>query len=143
MSHPCYLPRFHPHLHLQCEPARTSLSHPNTLPPRATGMEGFQQACKLEDAPTPYPYAQIVSFAIWIFALTYPLLAASKAEGTLSDRAAWLAPAMSFVTVMAYFAFNEVARELEDPFTGPTDGWLLATRNLPLSARYSLLATHY
>ena len=31
----------------------------------------------------------------------------------------WLSPALTFVTVLTYFAFHEVARELEDPFLHP------------------------
>ena len=66
-------------------------------------MQGFQQAAKLEDTPLPFPYAQarpdpprplpsvharshlpvrtpqFVSYALFGFLITYPLLCASKA----------------------------------------------------------------
>ena len=47
------------------------------------GMHGWQQACKLEDTPFPFPYAQVVSFVLAVFALSYPLVAltASGAYG--------------------------------------------------------------
>jgi len=45
-------------------------------------MEGFQQACKLEDTPFPFPYAQVISVSLAVFALSYPLVAASKASGS-------------------------------------------------------------
>ena len=125
----------------------------------SAGMEGFQQACKLEDTPFPFPYAQVVSFVLAIFAATYPLVALTiashkgspvsewpaapaappyaPASGGLpagrGDNApasaggvgealwqiSWLAPCLAFVTVLTYFAFHEVARELEDPFLHP------------------------
>ena len=36
------------------------------------GMLGFQQACKLEDTPLPFPYAQVLSTASTIAAHTFP-----------------------------------------------------------------------
>ena len=54
------------------------------------GMMGFQQACKLEDTPLPFPYAQMVSLVLMIFAVSYPLLAASKAAGSDTTFAPWL-----------------------------------------------------
>ena len=61
-------------------------------------------------------------------AVSYPVVACSQASGEViqdSDgpytpvRAAWLAPIITFFTVLTYFAFHEVARELEDPFLHP------------------------
>ena len=74
------------------------------------GMLGFQQACKLEDTPLPFPYAQMVSLVLIIFAVTYPLMAASKASGDrpLFD-APWLACAMTFICVLCYFSLHEGA----------------------------------
>ena len=89
------------------------------------GMLGFQEACKIEDTPLPFAYTQMVSFTLAIFAVTFPLIAASKASGydpsqTLANdnsyRAFWLAPSLTFIAVMTYFLLHEVARELEDPF---------------------------
>ena len=34
------------------------------------GNLGFYQACKLEDTPLPFPYAQVVSLVLFIFAAT-------------------------------------------------------------------------
>mmetsp|Transcript_34095 Transcript_34095/g.86578 ORF Transcript_34095/g.86578 Transcript_34095/m.86578 type:complete len:540 (-) Transcript_34095:154-1773(-) len=83
------------------------------------GNLGFYQACKLEDTPLPFPYAQVVSLVLVIFAVTYPLLACSKASGFEGFYAHWLAPTLSFVVVLSYFGLYEVARELEDPFIHP------------------------
>jgi len=81
------------------------------------GMLGFQQACKIEDAPMPFAYSQMVSFTMFIFMLSFPIMAASKASGeTEYGRAYWLAPGLTFIAVMTYFLIHEVARELEDPF---------------------------
>jgi len=132
------------------------------------GNLGFFQACKLEDTPLPFPYAQVVSLVLVIFAVTYPLLACSKASGFEGIYAHWLAPTLSFVVVLSYFGLYEVARELEDPFIHPPNeaplvavqrsfnarllcGWglLTASYSLPathhslLTAHCSLLAAHY
>ena len=56
------------------------------------GNLGFYQACKLEDTPLPFPYAQVVSLVLVIFATTYPLLATSKASGYEGFCAAALRP---------------------------------------------------
>lgn len=65
----------------------------------SAGMHGFQQACKLEDTPFPFPYAQVVSLVLFIFALSYPVIAVSKAEGEDGVRAMWLPPLLTFWTV--------------------------------------------
>jgi len=83
------------------------------------GMAGFQQACKLEDTPFPFPYAQVVSYVLSVFAITYPMVAISQIDGILGTRAYWLPPCLSFISVLTYFGFHEVARELEDPFLHP------------------------
>ncbi|KAL1528652.1 hypothetical protein AB1Y20_009990 [Prymnesium parvum] len=83
------------------------------------GSLGFYQASKLEDTPLPFPYAQMVSVVLFIFAITYPMLASAKASGYDGMTAHWLAPSLSFIVVLCYFALHEVARELEDPFIHP------------------------
>ena len=48
------------------------------------GMLGYQQSKKLEDTPFPFPYAQLLAFMLYTFALIFPLLAASgRWEATL------------------------------------------------------------
>ena len=42
------------------------------------GMLGFGQARKTEDTPFPFPYAQILSFMLYAFAILFPLVTASK-----------------------------------------------------------------
>ena len=105
----------------------------------SAGMHGWQQACKLEDTPFPFPYAQVVSFVLAVFAVSYPLIAASKASGEGSEHAFWLGPMVTFFTVLTYFAFHEVARELEDPFLHPPNQ--LPIRALQTSFNTRLLAT--
>lgn len=48
----------------------------------SSGYHGWQQACKLEDTPFPFPYAQVVSFVLFIFALSYPLVALTTASAS-------------------------------------------------------------
>jgi predicted membrane chloride channel (bestrophin family) len=77
------------------------------------GMKGFQQAAKLEDTPLPFPYAQFVSFALFAFLLTFPILSTSKSNGEEGEDAPWLAILISIITTMSFFSLHEVARELE------------------------------
>jgi predicted membrane chloride channel (bestrophin family) len=83
----------------------------------SAGMEGFQQACKLEDTPFPFPYAQLIAFLLFVFSLTYPFVAVGV--GSEQEADLWIGPALSFFVVLTYFGFHEVARELEDPFLHP------------------------
>jgi len=99
------------------------------------GSLGFYQACKLEDTPLPFPYAQMVSMVLFIFACTYPLLASAKASGYEGVYALWLAPSLSFVVVLCYFSLHEVARELEDPFVHPPNEAPLVSMQQSFNAR--------
>ena len=143
----------------------------------SAGMHGWQQCCKLEDTPFPFPYAQVVSFVLAVFAVSYPLIAASQASGKWTQvpvrpnssaawddagggifdggdygddgdylstkkedvHVIWLAPLLSFVTVLTYFAFHEVARELEDPYLHPPNELPLRAWQASFNSR--LLAT--
>ena len=53
--------------------------------------------------------SQVVSMVLFVFAVSYPLIAASKASGEQAEgvRVVWLAPLLSFFTVLTYFAFHE------------------------------------
>lgn len=116
---------------LNVDPPAVSRIH-QTL---SDGNLGFYQACKLEDTPLPFPYAQMVSLVLCIFAVSYPLLASAKASGYEGYHAHWLAPLLSFVVVLAYFGLYEVARELEDPFIHPPNEAPLVAMQQSFNAR--------
>ena len=99
------------------------------------GMIGFQQSCKLEDAPFPFPYAQVVSMVLAVFALTFPFLAVSQATSVQGERAYVVPPIVVFFTNMTYFGFHEVARELEDPFVHPPNDLPLVSMHEIFNAR--------
>ena len=99
------------------------------------GMIGFQQACKLEDTPFPFPYAQVVSMVLAVFALTFPFIAVSQTAGIEGERAWFLPLIIVFFTNMTYFGFHEVARELEDPFVHPPNDLPLVSMHEIFNAR--------
>jgi hypothetical protein len=75
------------------------------------------QARKIEETPFPFPYAQLITFMLYSFAITFPLLAASKVgDGGLTKI---FSAMLTFLVVLCYFGLHEVARTLEDPFLHP------------------------
>ncbi|KAL1504525.1 hypothetical protein AB1Y20_010927 [Prymnesium parvum] len=100
------------------------------------GMLGFAQARKIEDTPFPFPYAQILSFMLYAFAFTFPLLAAAKVGD--SGLTKMVSPLLTFLVVLCYFGLHEVARILEDPFLFPPND--LPTVGLQMDFNSRLLA---
>lgn len=84
------------------------------------GMMGYNNAVKLHDTPFPFPYSQFIFFNLIIFSLTVPWLVSAKIGDNKGEVADWggkvVCCVVSFIIVLVYFALNEVARELEDPF---------------------------
>ena len=68
-------------------------------------------ACRvLVDTPFPFPWAQLVLMLLLVFSVTCPLLVVCWVD-TL-----WLSVILDFIAVQTYWALNEVARDLEDPY---------------------------
>jgi len=85
------------------------------------GMQGFQQARKIEETPFPFPYAQLLTFMLYVFAIAYPVLAAAETGGpnAFETGTYWVPPFLTFLVTLTYFGMHEVATVLEDPFVNP------------------------
>eukprot|EP00736_Rhodelphis_marinus_P008319 Rmarinus@m.20997 len=76
----------------------------------SNGTLGYNQAVKIVETPFPFPYTQLISVLLLIMMLTTPVIVASYVEDVT------IACFFTFFAVMGYYALNEVAMELEDPF---------------------------
>jgi len=76
----------------------------------SNGMLGFNNAAKIHDTPFPFPYAQLITLALMVLTLTCGVVMNAFV------RSPFWATALSFVAIAGYYAINEVAIELEDPF---------------------------
>eukprot|EP00899_Mesostigma_viride_P005816 jgi/Mesvir1/15235/Mv06460-RA.1 len=74
------------------------------------GNIAYMHARKITDTQFPFPYAQANIVLLIAFGLSLPCLMAAWMEK------AWVASMLTFFTSMAYFAMNEMAREVESPF---------------------------
>ena len=68
----------------------------------------LQNARRIGSTPFPFAYAQLLTFLLLIFTLTFGLFL----EQTIVNP--WIARVVTVVTVWTYLSFNEVARELEE-----------------------------
>ncbi|KAK9805550.1 hypothetical protein WJX72_004682 [[Myrmecia] bisecta] len=84
------------------------------------GYIDFEGCRKLADTPFPFPWAQMILLFLLMFALTVPVLIIGFVHRL------WLALLLDFICVQAYWALNEVARDIEDPF-------ILDPNDLPLA----------
>lgn len=88
------------------------------------GMLGYEQCRKLARTPFPFPHAQIVTLVLLLFTVSLPLMICAFVSTS------WLAAFLTFLTLLVYWAMNEVARELEDPFCI----WSSTYNSLPFTA---------
>eukprot|EP01025_Chloroclados_australasicus_P009970 TRINITY_DN13879_c0_g2_i10.p2 TRINITY_DN13879_c0_g2~~TRINITY_DN13879_c0_g2_i10.p2 ORF type:complete len:252 (+),score=12.30 TRINITY_DN13879_c0_g2_i10:727-1482(+) len=77
------------------------------------GMLAFEHCRKLNHTPFPFPWAQMVLILMLLHMLTVPVMICAFIRDT------YIAIVLSFMAVQTYWALNEVARELEDPFMAP------------------------
>ncbi|KAL4857841.1 Pentatricopeptide repeat-containing protein [Chlorella vulgaris] len=82
------------------------------------GMDGFEQY--LCDTPFPFAWAQLIMVMLLFLQFTAPFAVVSA----VSDKA--LGIIFAAFSVQAYWALNEVSRELEDPFCFPPNDIPLA-----------------
>jgi len=96
----------------------------------ADGYNSFEQCRMLVDTPFPFPWAQLLTLLMVLYVITLPLvMAAYLADVVIST-------GLTFVAAITYWATNEVARDLEDPFVfDPND---LPTARLQVSLREML-----
>merc|ERR1711939_278762 len=76
----------------------------------SNGMLGFNNANKIHNTPFPFPYAQLITLALMILTLTCGFVM------NVFVKSSFWAALFSFLAVAGYYAINEVAIELEDPF---------------------------
>eukprot|EP00929_Paragymnodinium_shiwhaense_P064406 TRINITY_DN32249_c0_g2_i3.p1 TRINITY_DN32249_c0_g2~~TRINITY_DN32249_c0_g2_i3.p1 ORF type:complete len:490 (-),score=88.64 TRINITY_DN32249_c0_g2_i3:73-1542(-) len=76
----------------------------------SNGALGFSQAEKLSDIPFPFIFAQLLNLMLISFTLYAPI----TFEIVTGDT--WLTPLISTITVFNFWALNEIAKELENPF---------------------------
>ncbi|KAI3436472.1 hypothetical protein D9Q98_005889 [Chlorella vulgaris] len=84
------------------------------------GMDGFEQCRYLCDTPFPFAWAQLIMVMLLFLQFTAPFAVVSA----VSDKA--LGIIFAAFSVQAYWALNEVSRELEDPFCFPPNDIPLA-----------------
>jgi predicted membrane chloride channel (bestrophin family) len=66
------------------------------------GMHAFNQAKKISTIPFPFPYAQTVTFMLFAFTVTLPVLMVAMVSSP------FMAGLLSGVTIWSYLALNEV-----------------------------------
>eukprot|EP00916_Digyalum_oweni_P019314 GHVL01032151.1.p1 GENE.GHVL01032151.1~~GHVL01032151.1.p1 ORF type:complete len:428 (-),score=71.28 GHVL01032151.1:50-1333(-) len=79
-------------------------------------MLNFNQACKIEDTPFPFPYVQLLQFGHWVLTIITPFVVSAF----VIDK--YLASALVLVTVAGFWSMHEAAACMESPFgTGSND----------------------
>eukprot|EP00416_Gambierdiscus_australes_P024153 CAMPEP_0171079916 /NCGR_PEP_ID=MMETSP0766_2-20121228/15548_1 /TAXON_ID=439317 /ORGANISM="Gambierdiscus australes, Strain CAWD 149" /LENGTH=432 /DNA_ID=CAMNT_0011537125 /DNA_START=43 /DNA_END=1338 /DNA_ORIENTATION=+ len=86
------------------------------------GHLAFSQAAKVAETPFPFPYHNLISLFLWIFAVSTPVVVNAN---LIYPPARFL---VNFFAVWAYFSLAEVGDNLEDPYI-PYD-----PNDLPLEA---------
>lgn len=76
----------------------------------SNGMLGFNHAIKIHDTPFPFPYVQLITLQLLILTVTSGFVI-----NVFVDSPIW-GCLFAIITVGGYYAINEVAMELEDPF---------------------------
>jgi len=76
----------------------------------SNGMLGFNNSLKIADVPFPFPYAQLLDLALIVFTCFIPTYVA------IFTQSLYAAPALAFVLFEGIWCFNEVAKELEQPY---------------------------
>lgn len=80
-----------------------------------TSMAGVQAACeRIQNTPLPFAYTLLVQRTAYLYCLALPVgLAASQG---------WATPLFCAVVAYAFFGFDRLSEELEDPFGLSTNG---------------------
>lgn len=76
----------------------------------SNGALGYSQAEKLSDIPFPFIFAQLLAVALIFIAIVSPICF------TLITGDSFLTPLVSTGVVTSFWALNEMAKELENPF---------------------------
>jgi len=85
----------------------------------SNGMLAFSMAkIKIATVPFPFPFAQVLSFALYAFYILCPFIVLEIMDepGETSLEQIGIPLLMNFLTCAGYGAVNEIAIELEEPF---------------------------
>mmetsp|Transcript_43567 Transcript_43567/g.79338 ORF Transcript_43567/g.79338 Transcript_43567/m.79338 type:complete len:545 (-) Transcript_43567:34-1668(-) len=88
----------------------------------SNGMLAFFRAMQIEAVPFPFPFAQVINYALYLFYILCPFIVREIVEdvidrpGYLGMDVLWPALVLNFFATASFSALNEIAIELEDPF---------------------------
>jgi len=100
----------------------------------SNGMLGFNAAYKIRDTPFPFPYVQLITLSLLILCLTAGFVVSFFIDSLI------FASGFAFMAVGCYFAINEVAVELEDPFGGDINDLPMITYQHEFNSRLMMIA---
>merc|ERR1719277_2879754 len=75
-------------------------------------MLGFNNCMKIADVPFPFPYAQLLTILLTVYACFIPIYITIFTDSLIAS------PILAFLLFEGIWGVNEVAKELENPF-GP------------------------
>lgn len=110
------------------EMSHQSIARRLTIPPpilsriyqeMSNGMLGCAMATKITDVPFPFPFAQVLQWALYAFMFVCPLVVAHDVDKDDTDggiRLHWMSLVINFFACVGYGALNMISVELEEPF---------------------------
>lgn len=76
----------------------------------SNGMLGYSNCMKIADVPFPFPYAQLLTYLLVVYALFIPVYIVCFTKSMIAG------PLLSFLLFQGIWGVNEVAKEIENPF---------------------------
>jgi len=76
----------------------------------SNGMLGFSNCLKIADVPFPFPYSQLLTLLLTVYACFIPVYIVCFTESLIAS------PILAFLLFEGIWGVNEVAKELENPF---------------------------
>merc|ERR1719277_2306254 len=73
-------------------------------------MLGFNNCMKIADVPFPFPYAQLLTILLTVYACFIPIYITVFTDSLIAS------PILAFLLFQGIWGVNEVAKELENPF---------------------------
>lgn len=76
----------------------------------SNGMLGFSNCMKIADVPFPFPYAQLLTYILVVYAFFIPVYIVCFTKSMIAG------PMLTFLLFQGIWGVNEVAKEIENPF---------------------------
>mmetsp|Transcript_46258 Transcript_46258/g.82131 ORF Transcript_46258/g.82131 Transcript_46258/m.82131 type:complete len:655 (-) Transcript_46258:112-2076(-) len=76
----------------------------------SNGMLGFSNCMKIADVPFPFPYAQLLTYILVVYACFIPVYITCFTKSMIAG------PMLTFLLFQGIWGVNEVAKEIENPF---------------------------